>query len=371
MLRVVMRKLSFLFSSIAVLGIACSSGDKSGGDTLTTDSGGLHPDGGGDSNNTFDTGTNTDGLLGDVTPNDSGPPGGTPIVYANTDVDLWSLDPTTKAVTKIGDFAGTTDPITDVAVNGDNAVFVNSETTLYTATLPSGGSGPVNLAVKATLPSTAKFYALGFVPKGVLTADEALIAGDGAGNLYYLDVSSSTATAQNLGSFGVFATGDPDPGGKAKPGDLWTLSGDVVFYLDPSGAPQGLATVRTCYTTSSSTKCNADNDSLVAVDMNALKNNFTTKSSTASLKKAFISGASGTGTGRLFGLGAWDDKVYAFSRNYNGSTSSPAVPPELVSIDASGTATVLQKFESAGTPQFTNGWSGAGVTTKAKISVIK
>ncbi|GAC1542756.1 MAG: hypothetical protein NVS3B10_07110 [Polyangiales bacterium] len=318
----------------------------------------------------FDAGGDGGGLGGDVAPAETGSGDGTTYVYAHTDTDLYSLNPATDAVTKVGPFTGGAASITDLAINGDNQMFVNSTTEVYTATLPAGGTGPVALTLKSTLPAGSKFYALAFVNKGVLTPDEALIAGDDQGDLYYIDVSSASPTPQKLGSFGAWQTGDPNPSGKSTTADNWALSGDLLFYMDGT-TPRGLATVRTCYTTSTgTTKCYADNDAVVEVDMGALKSNFDSKGSGTSLRKRFLGGAAGTG--RLFGLGAWGDKIYAFSRHYAGSkTGSPALPPELVIINGSGVGSVAKQFGTAAAPDFTNGWSGAGVTTKAKVSVIK
>lgn len=366
MLRAIMR-IARLFALVAFLvpAISCSSTDKNGGSTTdldgsTNDTGSPNKD----SSSPFDT-NGTDGLSGDITPSDT-PTSGTPVVYANTDDTLYSLDPATNKVTQIGALTGGTGPYTDLAVDSSNNVWVNSESALYSAALPSGGTGPVSLTPKTTFPTGSKFYALGFVPKDVITAGtEALIAGDSKGDLYFCDTSSGAT--QNLGSFGNWQSGDPNPSGKSTTSDTWTLSGDVVFYLDPSGVPRGLATVRTCYTSGGSTKCYAGNDALAEIDMNVLKSNYTTKA-TASVRKRIL-GVSGTG--RLFGVGAWGDVVYGFSRYSAGGTGGAAVAPELISMGATGAGTVLQSFGSASAPDFTNGWSGAGVTTKAKISVIK
>ena len=336
--------------------------------------GGLHIDTGvtGETGVPFDAGGDGGGLGGDVAPVESGPGDGITYVYAHTDTDLYSLNPATDAVTKIGPFTGGATSITDLAINGDNQMFVNSATEVYTATLPAGGTGPVALALKSTLPAGSKFYALAFVPKGVLSADEALIAGDDQGDLYYIDSSSASPVPQKLGSFGNWQSGDPNPSTKSTTKDTWALSGDLLFYMDGT-TPRGIATVRTCFTSTSTgkTKCYSDNDVVVEVDMAALKANFDSKGSTTSLRKRLLGGAAGTG--RLFGLGAWGDKIYAFSRHSSGSatTGSPALPPELVIIDGTGAGTVAKQFGTAASPDFSNGWSGAGVTTKAKVSVIK
>ena len=76
-----------------------------------------------------------------------------------------------------------------------------------------------------------------------------------------------------------------------------------------------------------------------------------------------IADGNGTGKAELFGLGAWGSNVYGFARYQ----SSGPIAPVLLSIDATptgGAGTILP-----GTFSFTNGWSGAGVTTKVTITV--
>jgi len=279
----------------------------------------------------------------------------TTTIYAQTDTELYSMDPATKTVTDIGPFAGNTGAITDLAVDASGALWVNSASAIYSVALPASGTGTVQLTLKTTLPSSSRFYALGFVPAGVLGTGESLIAGDGAGDLYFVDTSGPSATPQKLGSFGAWKSGDPSNG---KSGDLWTLSGDVVFYMDGT-TPRGIATLRPCSTKSGSTTCDNTNDVLAEIDMVALKSAYTSKTAASSLRKQLIGG--GSGHGHLFGIGAWEANVYAFSR-VDSTTSAPA---QLLQIGSAGTATVLQSF-----PSITAGWSGAGVTTKATITVL-
>jgi hypothetical protein len=237
-------------------------------------------------------------------------------------------------VTDIGPFddgSGSAPTITDLAVNANGDVYVNSETAIYRATLPAT-TGKVSIALVTSLNTTTKFYALGFTPAGALEAAESLIAGDSKGNLYYVPTTPG-ATPQLLGGFG---------GG-------WQLSGDVVFY-SLNGAAKGLATIRTSTSSTS--------DSLAEIDMSALAQAFTSTHAGTLLKQVI---GSGTGSGRLFGIGAWGNSVYAFSRG-----SSTASPAQLVQIDSTGAGTPLQMFAN-----ISNGWSGAGVTTKASITIIK
>ena len=107
----------------------------------------------------------------------------------------------------------------------------------------------------------------------------------------------------------------------------------------------------------SSSSCTETDDLLVEVDISALQQAYTNKSTSASLLQQSL--GSGTGYGRLFGVGAWGSSVYAFSRA--SGTSSEA---QLIQIDSTGTGTSLQSF-----PSITAGWSGAGVTTKAQVTV--
>lgn len=273
----------------------------------------------------------------------------TPIVYGHSDDSLYAMDPSTKTVSLIGKFTGGSGSMTDCAVDGQGHLFVNSTSVVYSATLPAGGTGDVALSVKTTLPAGSKFYALGFTPAGVLQPQETLIAGDGSGDLYWIDTSTASATPVKIGVFGGWKPGDPAP---SRSGDVWALSGDLLFYLDGT-TPRGLATLRTCYTSKGSTKCDNTNDVFAEIDMVALKNAFDTKTP-QNVRKQII--GAGSHVGELFGLGAWGDKSYAFSRN----------PAQLVEIDGAGTGTVINAF-----PAITNGWSGACVTTKAKITVVK
>jgi hypothetical protein len=329
--------------------------------------GGFDNDGGGpphDSGNPGDSGQDQY-----TPPNDSGVNfkdggsdgnmGGVTTVYANTDDTLYSLDPSTNMITLIGTFAGmgggTTPPdktVTDLAVNSNGDVYVNTESVVYKATIPTS-PGTVNLTKVAaiSLKSNQRFFALAFAPAGALDPAEILIGGDGNGELYSIDTTSGAT--RDLGNFGA------DPGASTK---ILALSGDLVFYNDASNNPTGLATIRSC--SSSGYPC-ATNDYLVSVDMTALATAYKTSTKAATLLKGVYGGSTtnlgtGTGYGDLFGLGAWEGNVYAFARKNTKNTT-----PLLLTINTTtGAGTVVS---SAFT--FTNGWSGAGVTTSALITV--
>ena len=214
---------------------------------------------------------------------------------------------------------------------------MNSESAIYRATI---GSGKVSLSLVAqiALHTSQKFYALGFAPAGVLGSNETLVAGDNLGVLYAVETSGQTV---QLGSFGVDKSGNP-----------YELSGDIVFYTQ-NNAPRGLATVRSCPKGS----CSSTNDILAEIDVTAMSAAYASKSPASSLKKQLL--GAGTGFGHLYGVGAWNDSVFAFAR------ASSSTPAQLVVIDGTGAGKVVKTFGD-----ISAGWSGAGVTTKAPISVL-
>jgi hypothetical protein len=351
-----MKSVRFAIALPLALSLFACTASKEGGSGFvpTSDSGSDAPITTGDDTGTT-SGDDSGGLVLETGAPDGGTAtGGTSTIYASTNTELWGMDPATKSVTKIGAFdfgSMTSENITDVAVNGNGDVWVCSETHVYTAAMPAGGTGAVKLTLKLTLPSTSKFYALGFAPAGVLETGEGLVAGDSLGDLYYIPTNTPAPSLQKLGGFGACKTGDPSP---CKSGSFWELSGDVVFYTS-NGQPKGLATLRACSKSSTgSTTCSTTNDVVAEVDMAALA----TKNPGAVLRKQILGG--GTGFGRTFGVGAWEDKVYGFT--YAGSSS----PAQLISVDSTGTGTLVQAFSS-----LTGGWTGAGVSTKAAITVIQ
>jgi hypothetical protein len=289
-------------------------------------------------------------------PADAEPPTTTSTtVYANTDDSLYSMDPATNKVTLIGKLAGVgggTDDtnVTDCAVDANGQVWVNTQTVVYKAALPAGGTGTVTLTKVATIAvkPKQKFYALAFAPAGVLGAGETLVGGDGYGELWSID--TMTGATVDLGGFG------PD---KSR---IFALSGDIVFYTDAAGKPTGLATIRSCMP--GGTACTATNDYLAAIDMTALAAAYTSGTPATSLLAGIYGGSStskgsGVGYGDLFGLGAWQGNVFGFQRGGGGRT------PSLLGVDTkSGIGTVIDSSFA-----FTNGWSGAGVTTKVTVNV--
>lgn len=343
--------------SFALLCVVACSGKSGSSFDDQSDGGGAQGDGGSSGGPLGDgssPGLNTD--AGKPAPGDGDVSVATTI-YANTDDSLYSMDPKTQAVTLIGKFAGvgggTNDTnVTDLAVNANGDVYVNTESVVYKAAIPQT-PGPVQLTKVATISTGVgqKFFALAFAPAGVLGAGEALVGGDGNGEVWSIDPTSGAT--KDLGSFGK------DP---AIPTKVFALSGDIVFYTDATNKPTGLATIRACAL--GGKNCDRTSDFLAGIDMTALSTAFTSGTPAASLLAGIYGGSGsnpgpGTSYGDLFGLGAWEGNVYAFERATGGK------PPALISIDTQkGTGSPLP-----GTFNFTNGWSGAGVTTKVTIVV--
>jgi len=340
------------FSLLAVVVVGCSSQ----GNTFPND-GGSPTDSGNPSDQSAPNDTGTQ--FGDASLSDASDAGGTTTVYANTDDTLYSLDPQTNAITLIGAFAGmgggTNDNVaTDVAVNSSGDVYVNTPSAIYKATLPTTPPGTVNLTKLSpiSLKTGQRFYALGFTPAGALATGEVLIGGDGYGELYSIDTTNGSTI--DLGNFG------PDPSHATY---NFALSGDIVFYVDSSSNPTGLATVRPCKV--QTTTCLTSDDYLVAIDMAALANAYKTSTPAASLRKGIYGGTTngdgpGTGYADLFGLGVWEGTVFAFARK----TTTNATPLLLTINTTTGQATVVSSNFS-----FTNGWSGAGVTTSVTVTI--
>ncbi len=239
-------------------------------------------------------------------------------------------------------------------MNSAGDVYVNSESVIYKANIPQQIPGTVQLTKIApiVLQSGQKFVALAFTPAGSLATDEVLIGGDTYGELYAIDTTNGNT--KDLGSFGV----DPSHSGYD-----FALSGDLVFYIDAKNNPTGLATVRPCKP--KTTTCITGNDYLAAVDMTALANAYKTSTTAASLLKGIYGGTStsdgnGTSYGDLFGLGAWEGSVFAFARK----TSTNTTPLLLTINTTTGAGSIVSSNFN-----FTNGWSGAGVTTSVTVTV--
>jgi hypothetical protein len=264
------------------------------------------------------------------------------LLYAHTDTTLYQLDPDNLSapLALIGDFdciggygRQSASSMTDLAVTKDGRLFGVSEGAAYPLTIQGG---LVHCEATWNLPQT-KFYGLTVAPEGVLGPNEVLIGADGQGGIYEIDQNSGTPT--QVGTLGT------DP----RSGQPWALSGDVVF-LSNGGNPLGFATVRTC---SGGGSCSST-DSLIEVDVPSIH-----PGSQSVMKRvlgAVVRGswctnpASPSSFGSMFGVAAYKDKVFGFSRE-----------GDLVEIhndDGSGCLVSTQP---------TLKFAGAGVTTSAPI----
>lgn len=126
------------------------------------------------------------------------------------------------------------------------------------------------------------------------------------------------------------------------------------MFLANNGSPVGFATVRDCEKPPSTQYCNTT-DTLLEIDLTQLKS-ATTQSVTKSIRGQIVPKANGCptggqqGFGGIYGIAAWNDKVFGFSH-----------AGDVLSIeDVDGSACLLQSNSSTR-------WSGAGVTTIAPI----
>lgn len=365
--------LAVLVLGSAALGAQACSGSSSTGFTIGDDAGGGGAGGSSGGGSASSSGGAGGGSSGTVMLGGSGGGGGndagtteTTTIYAHTDLQLYSMDPQTKAVTLIGSFTGLgggsgDTSITDLAVDAAGDVYVNSEVTIYKAALPAGGTGSVALTKVATIAAKSgqRFYALGFTPKDALGqgTGEVLIGGDGNGELWSID--GTTGATKDLGSFG------PDPDDST---ETLALSGDVVFYMDATGAPEGLATIRACTTSKGSATCSGPSDYLAGIDMTALSSAYASGTPAATLNAGIYGSPStaqtgpGTGYPEVFGLGVWGGSVYGFTHGSSGTSAS------LLSIATSGSSAGAGTIVPDGV-SLTSGWAGAGVTTTVTVTV--
>jgi hypothetical protein len=368
---------SVLFAAGSLAALACS-GASTPGFAFTVDGGaggggsGSGGSGGSGSGSGGGSGSGSGGFGGSVVEGgivEDGSAVVTTTIYAHTDDSLYSMNPATKALTLIGAFAGLSggsgdESITDLAVNAAGEVYVNSETIIYKAAIPAGGTGSVALTKVATIAAAKdqSFYALGFTPKDALGAGtgEVLVGGDGNGELWAID--PATGATKDLGSFGA----DPNDSSATL-----ALSGDVVFYMS-NGTPTGLATIRSCGGSSSksSSTCSTTSDYLAGIDMKAMATAYASGTPAATLNAGIYGSPSpsatgpGTGFGDVFGLGVWGGNVYGFTRGTGGGGSNPALITIATSGASSGVGTVVPTSVSA-----SGGWAGAGVTSSVSVTV--
>lgn len=274
---------------------------------------------------------------------DDGGPAPKTVFYANTDTTLYQLDPDDllKPMVKIGDFdcvgpSAATTVMTDIAVDKTGKVYGVSPSAAWPLEIKNGS---VHCEAKWPLAYGTHFNGLTFAPENTVEADEVLVGGNATGQLYRIDKGTGAAT--QIGTLGT----DPVTGLP------WTVSGDMVFLAN-SGNPVGFATVRTC--SSPPSGCTTK-DTLLEIDVKALKPG--TQSVAKSVRGVVNRGATCSNTaspgsfGSMFGIVAYQDKVYGFSRH-----------GDFIQIDNNVGAGCLV-WSRAPEIQF----AGAGITTVAPV----
>ena len=284
------------------------------------------------------------------------------LIYAHTDEELFELNAKTEdlALKSVGKFdcigQGTGDDVsmTDLAVDRERHIWGVSAAYVYRIEIDNGVAHCAE-KIKLKKPSEdVRYYGLTFAPVGVLDPDkEVLVAGNTAGELWAV---SEDGSVKMVGTFGNVPKNDGN--GHAydskHQGKSWELSGDIVFLAN-EGSPLGYATVRDCPDPPKTTGCNATN-TLIEIDvkkMGTTKPGSVTKSVRGQIvERAGCKTPAFKDFGNMFGIAAWDDKVYGFSRSGN-----------LVDINVSdGSGCVVKAY-----PPADFAFAGAGVTTLAPV----
>jgi hypothetical protein len=274
---------------------------------------------------------------------DAGAGPGVSLFYVHTNDTLFSMDPNNiaSAPVSVGTFdcigggGSNASSMTDIAIAKDGSLYGVSQKAAYPLTLTGS---TVHCAATWPLPGThANFYGLTVAPENTVGAQEVLIAADDGGNLFQIDATTGNTT--QVGTLGT----DPSSG------KAWGLSGDIVFLAN-SGSPIGFATVRTCPAKGA---CQST-DTLIQIDVSQVK------PGTQSVMKA-VSGAVTKGSwctnaaspstfGSMYGIVAYQDKVYGFSHS-----------GDVVEIhNGDGSGCLVNSYPSMA-------FAGAGVTTVAPV----
>ncbi len=273
------------------------------------------------------------------------------LLYAHTDDTLYSLDPKGMlSLQPVGSFDcvggdNQDKAMTDLAVGGDGALFGISQSFVWTLDLASCGT-----SVTLDNPKDVRFYGLTFAPAGLLHPDkEVLIGGNTAGELWAID---DQGLLSQRGNFGKVPADDGNGNSYEHAGKAWELSGDIVF-VEGDTSPLGFATVRDCPNPPYTSGCNPIN-TLIEIDVAKIASATTqtvTKSVRGQIRKAAdCSDGTDGDYGNMYGIAAWSDKVYGFSRSGN-----------IVQIDTSdGGGCLVEAFAELK-------FAGAGMTTKAEL----
>lgn len=261
------------------------------------------------------TATSTGGF--DTTPPPPAPPPPENAeVFGNSPTTLYRLDPKTKQVAKVADFAGCTGVI-DIALDESSNIW---------ATANGGGGGLYKVdkaTAKCTLVKDGSYpNSLSFVPKGTVDANAEALVGylDGS----YVRINTQNGSISTIGSLGS--------------GDL-VSSGDIVAA---KGSEDGKTPGKTFLTVKNGTNKGTctDNDCLVEVDPKTGK---------------VVKFWGNLGFNAVFGLAFWGGSVFGFD-----DTGS------LFEVTFNGSQLATAKIPVPNAPSGLRFW-GAGSTTSAPI----
>lgn len=284
---------------------------------------------------------------------------GKTIIYAHTDTQLYQLDPDDLSTPLelvgefdcVGDSSKGQDPaMTDLAVDRDANLWGISARAVHPLTIANGKilcGAPIDLETG----DKVSFYGLTFAPAGTLDPDvEVLVAGNTAGELWAID---GKGKAVQRGTFGNAPKDDGHGHAFEHPGKAFELSGDIVFVSN-GGNPIGYATVRDCPNPPSTSGCSSIN-TLIEIDVKKMAT-ATSGSVRKSVRGQIVQrkgcndGVADDAYGNMYGIAAWADKVFGFSRVGN-----------LVEIDVDdGSGCRVKGYDMSK-------FSGAGVTTLVKV----
>jgi hypothetical protein len=290
-----------LISSIAMA--ACSAPTATSSFKKEKDDG-KQPDGQ-QTNGGFGNADNGDGDGNNIDPSLENQPSE---VWGHGPTTLYRLDPTTKAVTIVGQFSGCTgEGVTDIALDAQSNLFATTENGLWSVDRKSAACTKI---AGGTYPNS-----LSFVPKGTVDPNAEALVGYEGGTYVRIDPKSGAKT--NIGSIG---------GGLESSGDIVSVKGGSTYLTVTGGA---------CSQT----------DCLIEVN----------PTTGAMLKNWGSIGRFG-----VYGLAFWAGKVYAFDSS--GELME-------VSFDGGKLTTKLIPVPKNNTTMKLEFW-GAGSTTSAPVGGV-
>lgn len=161
---------------------------------------------------------------------DAGKPAGALVseVYGHSGTELYRLDPTTKAVTKVGAFGGCESGVIDIALDEDSNLFGTTTKALYRIDRTNA---------KCSKIATGDYpNSLSFVPKGTVDANEEALVGYNSDEYVRIDTSSGKVTT--LGNLGQGYTSSGDIVSVKGGGTYLTVKGkscsDCLVEVEPS-----------------------------------------------------------------------------------------------------------------------------------------